>query len=130
MESMKISIISRLSQKKLRPYRLGFTQYLVENYGMSSSTAYPKIRKNRMKRWEVVGIAGCVKAFMPEYDGKLCDFYEGISCKGKFLSFMSEMGMSDRTARDRFREFDFTEVEIKGMEKIFQEYKKTMEEKE
>lgn len=126
--SMKMSIIQALSEAKRRPLRLGFSRYLSERYGMSQSTAYQKIRLNRVKKWELTGIASCIDRFMPGYTGDLSDFYGNLANKGKFLTYMStSMGMGERTARDRFRDFDFTELEIKGLEKIYNEYKRQLE---
>jgi hypothetical protein len=80
-----------------------------------------------MKRWELVGIKGCIKQYMPGYDGELRDFYTSIKGRNRFITFMNEqMGMSRSAAIKRFRLFDFTEVEIKGFEEIYSEYKQTM----
>ena len=119
--SMKISTI--LSGKK-RVLRLGFTRYVVEKYGLNRFTAHTKIRRGMFRKWEIVGIAECVNIFLGyPYEGRLEDFYEILSVKSDFLKFMSsELGISERTARRRFKDFDFTEFEIKGLEKVYQEF--------
>lgn len=122
-----MSIIQTLSSKKLRPIRLGFSRYLVDKYAMSMSTAYQKIRNNRVKQWELIGISGCVAEFMPEYEGELCDFYKTLSKKSLFAQYMKDKGMSISTVYERFRKFDFTEIELKGFNEIYKEYKKQME---
>lgn len=123
-----MSIIQALSEKKLSPMRLGFSRYLVDKYGMSMSTAYQKIRLKRVRRWEVEGMEKCMREFDPEYKGKLEDFFSSVRVKGEFIEFMKERGMGERSLRSHFRSFDFTEIELRGMESIYEEYKKQMEE--
>lgn len=130
MKSMKISTIQQLSEKKMRPFRLGFSRYLVERYGMSMSTSYQKIRQNRVRPWEVEGIERCIEEFAPDYNGDLSCFYENLSGKKQFMCFMNERGMSSHTVRERFRKFDFTEIELRGLGDIYNEYKKDIEETE
>lgn len=125
---MKKSTISRLVDQKHKPFRLGFTRYLVEQYGMSASTAYPKIRTSRFRKWETVGISDCIALFSPEYSGEAKDFYNSLPDKGSFQKFMSEkMGMGGRTVSIRFRAFDFSEVEMKGLNNIYKEYMEQLE---
>ena len=108
--------------------RLGFSRYLVEHYGMSMSTAYQKIRLNRVRRWEAEGVEKCLIDFDPDYEGELKDFFSGVRKKGEFIEFMKERGMGEHALRAHFRNFDFTEVELRGLESIYKEYKKQMEE--
>lgn len=121
-------IIRALSEKKLSPIRLGFSRYLVEHYGMSMSTAYQKIRLNRVRRWEAEGVEKCLRDFSPCYEGKLEDFFPGLPHKKEFIEFMNTRGMGEHACRTHFRNFDFTEVEIRGLEAIYKEYRKQMEE--
>lgn len=65
--------------------------------------------------------------FMPEYEGRLCDFYKTLSKKSLFAQYMKDKGMSTSTVYERFRRFDFSEIELKGFEKIYKEYKEQME---
>lgn len=123
-----MSIIQALSEKKLSPLRLGFSRYLVDRYGMSMSTAYQKIRLNRVRRWEVEGVEKCLRDFDPDYDGRMEDFFENVHRKGKFIEFMKERGMGEHALRTHFRNFDFTELEIRGLESVYKEYRKQMEE--
>lgn len=120
-KSMKISTI--LSGKK-KMLRLGFTRYVVEKYGLNRFTAHTKFRRGLVRKWEMVGISQCVELFLGyPYQGRLEEFYDSLPVKSDFVKFMSaEMGLSERTVRRRFKAFDFTELEVKGLEKAYQEF--------
>ena len=83
-----------------------FTRYLVEKYGMNVQTAYGKLRRMAVRRWEAEGIRRCIHGFDPGYTGKPEDFWDGLEDKRAFISFMDEqMGMGACTAERRFGKF-------------------------
>lgn len=120
--------ISTLRSQRKRPMRLMFTHYLVENYGVNVQTAYGKLRRMQVRRWEAEGIRRCILTFAPEYNGELKDFYAGLPSRIAFARFMKEkMQMSEKTTDKRFGAFDFTPLEIKGLDEAYQEFKEIVE---
>lgn len=103
--------------------RLAFSRFLIKNYGMNIQTAYGKIRRRLVKEWELKGIVNCVRMFDSGYSGDLKNFYEQCR-RTEFCRFMSKnMGMCEKTTCKRFKAFDFSEIELKGLEAIYEEFK-------
>lgn len=108
-----------------------FTRYLVEKYGMNVQTAYGKLRRMAVRRWEAEGIRRCIHGFDPGYTGKPEDFWDGLEDKRAFISFMDEqMGMGACTAERRFGRFDFTPLEVKGLDEAYGECMAELEREE
>lgn len=130
IESVEISTLrERLSKR--RNIRLAFTRYLAERYGMKVQTAHTKVRRFIFRPWELVGIEECISRFLPEYTGKPEDFYRNSTMKPKFRRFMSEeMGMCPFVSRRRFTDFDFTELELKGVIRAYEDFVMTLSGKE
>lgn len=115
--------IRTLSEKRNRWIRLSFTRFLVERYGMNLQTAYGKLHKARIQKWEVMGIVKCILAHSPDYSGEPADFFSQTESKIRFCTFMeSECGMSAKTAFVRFRSFDFSAIELKGFDVAYEEF--------
>lgn len=118
--------IRTLSEKKNRKTRLRFTRFLVSRFGMSIPTAYGKLHKSRVRRWELLGIENCIRTFSPEYEGELKDFIQGLESKHQFYAFMEkECGMSIKTASIHFPLFDFTELELIGFQAAYDEFQES-----
>lgn len=121
VESMKIRTILG---KKNRSLRLCFTHYVVEKYGMSINTAHSRFRRGILSKWQIVGIKGCIREFLE--DDSFTDFknfYNDLPVKSEFIKFMqNEMGMCERTARTRFKKFDFNDLELVGLESVYEEF--------
>ena len=123
MKCADLSTFRLLAKQDKRPIRLCFSRYVSSRYGMNMCTAYGKFRSGRVKRWEAVGIQGCISQYMPEYVGKPEDFFGSLPSKTDFARFMSsEMGMCSNTVWKRFPVFDFTELEMKGLNEAYREY--------
>ena len=121
-ESAEISTLRERIGRR-RPIRLSFTRHLSERYGMVMGTASYKILHARYHRWEVVGIDGCIAAYLPEYEGEPEGFYRNIPSKADFRRFMAdEMGMCSSVADRRFTDFDFSELERKGLRKAYEDF--------
>lgn len=115
--------VRTLSEKKNRWIRLSFTRFLTEFYGMNFQTAHGKLHNARIRRWELLGIESCIKAYSPEFTGSLSDFFSQTESKTRFCAYMkSECGMSSKTAFIRFTKFDFTNVELKGFNAIYDHF--------
>ena len=115
--------ISTLSEHRSRNVRLSFTRYLVTQYGMNQQTAYGKLRTARVKKWEISGIERCIRQFAPDYQGEMKDFYSSLSKKTEFCQYMNDkMEMSIKTVSSRFRRFDFTKIELDGLESIYHKF--------
>lgn len=115
--------ISTLREKKNNWIRLAFTRFLTDRYKMSFQTASSKMRVTRIRKWELVGIRNCILAFCPDYEGNFEDFMTSIESKSKFYCFMEyEFGMSSKTAFVRFQQFNFSELELKGLNAAYDEF--------
>ena len=115
--------ISTLSEKKNRLIRLRFTRFLVNRYGENFQRIRGKLYSSRIRKWELVGIESCILEFSPEYDGEMKDFLATTDRKTKFYYFMElECGMSTRTAFVRFQKFNFSELELKGLNAVYAEF--------
>lgn len=121
VDSMKIRTILGKKHKSLR---LCFTHYVVEKYGISINTAHTRFRRGILSRWMIVGIRGCIREFLE--DDTFTDFenfYNNLPVKSKFIEFMQkEMEMCERTARARFKKFDFKELELIGLEAVYEQF--------
>lgn len=121
VDSMKIRTILGKKHKSLR---LCFTHYVVEKYGISINTAHTRFRRGILSRWMIVGIRGCIREFLE--DDTFTDFenfYNNLPVKLKFIEFMQkEMEMCERTARARFKKFDFKELELIGLEAVYEQF--------
>lgn len=110
--------------------RLAFSRFLIKNYGMNIQTAYAKIKRARVKEWELKGIRNCIYIYDPSYEGELRNFYEQCS-RTSFCRFMSKkMGMCENTTCKRFKAFNFTEMELKGLEAIYEEFETSLKTEE
>ena len=106
-----------------RKQRLMFVRFLHKTYGLNIQTAYAKLRECRFKKWECIGISACIREYAPSYRGKKKEFYQKLYKKKlDFSYFMESMGMCERTARKRFDAFDFTELELQGMDKAYDKF--------
>lgn len=120
LKSMKKHTISGLEQRFLR---LGFTRYVVHDYGMNINTAYRKFRHGIVRRWELLGIRECICRYAGDDVENINDFYNNLEVKSNFVKFMEEeMGMSEHTVRKRFKAFDFSKLEIKGLSNVYNEF--------
>lgn len=121
LESMKIRT---MLGKKHKSLRLCFTHYVVEKYGINIYTAHTRFRRGILSQWMIVGIRGCIREFLE--DDSFTDFenfYKDLPVKSKFIEFMQEeMGMCERTARERFKKFDFSELELIGLEAVYEQF--------
>lgn len=119
--SMKISTIS---DKKNRFLRLGFTRHVVQKFGVNEYTTYGRLRRGIFSKWMLIGIRQCICQYLK--DDTFTDFegfYESLAVKSEFIKFMSsEMGMCERTARSRFKNFDFNELELIGLDAAYEEF--------
>lgn len=116
--------IRTIWSKNNRFLRLGFTHYVVDKYGMSINTAHSRFRRGILSKWMIVGIRGCIKEFLDDNSyTDFRDFYNKLPVKSEFIKFMSEqMEMCERTARARFKKFDFNELELVGLESVYREF--------
>ena len=109
---------------KNRSLRLCFTHYIVDKYGMSINTAHTRFRRGILSKWMIVGIRGCIREFLE--DDSFTDFenfYRKLPVKSEFIRFMQQdMEMCERTARARFKKFDFKEIELIGLESAYKEF--------
>lgn len=123
--------ISTLRKEQRRPFRLVFTHYLVEKYGMNVQTAYGKLRKMAVRRWEAEGIRKCILGFDPGYTGKPENFWDSLEDKKAFVCYMGErMEMGACTVEKRFGNFDFTPLEVKGFDEAYEECLAELEKEE
>lgn len=115
--------LSTLSEEKSRWIRLSFTRFLHIRFGLNVQTAYGKLRRGRVRKWELVGIEHCIRKFDPDYSGDLKHFLESIESKTKFYVFMEKKyQMSGKTSCTRFQQFNFTELELKGLKAAYDEF--------
>lgn len=115
--------LSTLSEEKNKWIRLSFTRFLQSQFGLNVQTAYGKLRRGRVRKWELVGIEHCIREFNPDYVGDLKDFLESTESKTKFYAFMEkEYEMSAKTAFVRFQQFKFSELELKGINAAYDEF--------
>jgi len=93
---------------------------------MNIQTAYGKIKRKLVKEWELKGIENCVHLFDPSYKGELKDFYSQCR-RTEFCRFMRrEMGLCEKTTCRRFKAFDFSELELKGLNAVYEEFLTTL----
>lgn len=100
------------------------SRYMKEHYGIPFSTMYNKLRSSKVKRWEWMGIENCIRDYMPDYSGKLDEFWNMVPGRWKFIDYMTERGMSAMTVYRYFGEFKFKNWEVIGLARIVEDWKK------
>lgn len=111
-----------LGGKRENRHRLAFTRFLIREYGMNIQTVYGKLRRSLVKEWELEGIANCIVAFQPGYEGNIYDFWEQCR-KTDFCRFMESKGISDNTVRKRFTVRNFSTLEVIGLNAAYDRFK-------
>lgn len=124
---IKVPSVGLLPYKILSIERCKFihlSRYMGSHYDCSFRTIYHKLRENRVKKWEWMGIENCIRDYMPEYRGPLADFWNFVPARWKFIGYMTERGMSAMTVYHHFTDFDFKDWELKGISGIVEDWKK------
>lgn len=111
-----------LGGRRENSHRLAFTRFLIREYGMNIQTVYGKLRRSLVKEWELEGIANCIVAFQPGYEGNIYDFWEQCR-KTDFCRFMETKGISENTVRKRFTIQNFSTLEVIGLNAAYERFK-------
>lgn len=93
-----------------------FSKWVEKTYGLKWQTMYEKLRRRRIKRWELEGLTACMEAF--GFHGSPSELWN--KCKrNAFSDFMESMQMSRNTVWKRFSADDWTELELRGVRSIY-----------
>lgn len=111
-----------LGGRRENRHRLAFTRFLIREYGLNIQTVYGKLRRSLVKEWELEGIANCIVAFQPDYEGNIYVFWEQCR-KTDFCRFMETKGISENTVRKRFTLQNFSELEVIGLNAAYERFK-------
>lgn len=111
-----------LGGRRENRHRLEFTRFLIREYGVNIQTIYGKLRRSLVKEWELEGIANCIVAFQPDYEGNIYDFWEQCR-KTDFCRFMETKGISENTVRKRFTVQNFSTLEVFGLNAAYERFK-------
>lgn len=125
---VKVPVMGLLPYKELSIEKCRFiylSRYMSERWEVSFRTIYYKLRENRVKKWEWMGIENCIRDYMPEYQGQICDFWNAVPRRWEFIHYMTERGMSAMTVYRHFTNFDFKGWELKGIAQIAEDWKKS-----
>lgn len=99
-----------------------FSRWCDHRYGTRWRGIYENFRMGVFKRWKWEGIESCIREFCPGFEGKPEDLW-AIAKKSHLCDFMGKKDMSRMTVWKRFTAGDWTELELRGIRSVYQEWK-------
>lgn len=122
----KNTLISELSEEERKKVYEVFG-----SHGMTTSRIYLRIFRtgygSGFSEWEIRGINRIVRDYAEEYGMDISSmsdfscFYEKIEGKQKFWDYMNRLGMGKNSAIYRFKNWNFQDWELVGVESIIDE---------
>ena len=101
-----------------------FAKWVEDMYGIPFRSTYDKLRENRIKEWEDVGIAQCMNEY--GFIGTPGDLWKKCA-RNTFCEFMAAKQMSRMTVWKRFGADNFNGLEIIGIKNAYCRWKENIE---
>ena len=122
VKKTRISTGLNTAVKRGRIHR--FSKWVEHTYGIPWNSIYDKIRKGRIKEWEVCGIVRCMQEY--GFHGSPGDLWNKC-VRNRFVEFMEAKQMSRMTTWRKFSGNDFSELEMKGISATYRYWRENID---